>query len=282
MKKDDVLIITGPTASGKSQRALEMAEELGGEIINADSMQLYEHLPILTACPSQEDCQRVPHHLYQILGDHQMGSVAWWVEQVEKTIGEIVSRGNIPLIVGGTGLYIQGLTHGLSPIPDISDHYREQARACAAEMDSDAFYNYVCSVDPQVPQHLLAGDTQRLTRVLEVMLATGKSLYIWQQEPRRQSPYIFQKEVLLPDREDLYGRINRRFVGMIQRGAVEEVAAMLTRSVNPVTPILKAVGVKEISAYLRGEISQSQMIEQAQQASRRYAKRQMTWLRTQG
>lgn len=282
MKKNDVLVITGPTASGKSQKALEMAEELGGEIINADSMQLYEHLPILTACPSREDFERIPHHLYQVLGDNQMGSVAWWVAQVESVIRDILSRGKVPFVIGGTGLYIHGLIHGLSPIPDIPSIFRDEARGDAAEMSPQDFYDYVCAKDPQVIQQLMVGDTQRLSRVLEVMLATDKSIYDWQKETKRLSPFTYQKEVLWPDRALLYERINQRFIGMVERGAVAEVSALLAREIPLSSPILKAVGVKEITAYLAGEISESEMIEQGQQASRRYAKRQMTWLRKYG
>lgn len=282
MKKNDVLVITGPTASGKSQKALEIAKELDGEIVNADSMQLYEQLPILTACPSPEDYEQIPHHLYQVLGDHQMGSVAWWVDQAESVIQDIFSRGKVPIVVGGTGLYIHGLIHGLSPIPDVPSVFRDEARSHATDMSPPEFYDYVCAKDPQVIQQLKVGDTQRLSRALEVMLATDKSLYDWQKEAKRLSPFTFQKEVILPDRALLYERINQRFLKMIKRGAVAEVSALLSRNIPTASPILKAVGVKEITAYLRGEISEAQMIEQGQQASRRYAKRQMTWLRKYG
>ena len=273
------IIITGPTASGKSQAALELALEIGGEIINADSMQLYEHLPVLTACPSLKDYETVPHHLYRILGDHKISTAGWWVETVETIIPQIQERGAVPIIVGGTGMYLQALTEGLSPILDIPKNIREAARQKSQEED---FFTYVCSQDSQVAQRLEAGDIQRLTRALEVILSTGKSLFDWHKEPRIPSPFTFKKYVLMPDRQELYDRINKRFIQMIEKGAIEEVKVLIKRSVLPDSSILRAVGVKEIKGYLQGILSKDQMIESGQQSSRHYAKRQLTWLRTQG
>lgn len=273
-----VIIITGLTASGKSRAALEMALINNGEIVNADSMQLYDHLPILTACPSPEDCAIMPHHLYRTLGDDQISSAGWWVQTAEAVIQQIYERGKIPILVGGTGMYLQAMTDGLSPIPDIPQDIREISRQKALE---EGFFDYVCSQDPQVVHQLEPGDIQRLTRALEVMLATGRSFSDWQKEPRIPSRLIFEKYALIPERAELYRRINTRFSQMIEKGAIEEVEAMMTRPVHPDSPILRAVGVKEIQAYLRGDITKDQMIERGQQSSRRYAKRQMTWLRTQ-
>lgn len=272
------IIITGPTASGKSQAAIELALKVGGEIINADSMQLYDHLPILTACPSAEDHAIVPHHLYGILRDDQISSAGWWVQIVEKIISQIQGRGAIPIIVGGTGMYLQALTEGLSPIPDIPQNIRETARQKSQEED---FFTHVCSLDPQVSKNLKAGDLQRLTRALEVILFTGKSLFEWQKESRIPSPYVYEKYVILPDRKELYDRINNRFNQMIERGAIDEVEALMNRPVLPASPILRAVGVEEITYYLQGHFSKDQMIKLGQQSSRHYAKRQLTWLRTQ-
>lgn len=273
-----VIIITGPTASGKSQAAMERALRTNGEIINADSMQLYDHLPILTACPSPEDYTVVRHHLYRILGDDQISSAGWWVQTAEAVIQQIYERGKIPILVGGTGMYLQAMTDGLSPIPDIPPDIREIARQRALE---EGFFDYVCSQDPQVVHQLESGDIQRLTRALEIMLATGRSFFDWQKKPRIPSRLSFEKYVLMPERSELYRRVNARFIQMVEGGAIVEVEAMMTRPVHPDSPILRAVGVKEIKAYLQGDLIKDQMIERGQQSSRRYAKRQMTWLRTQ-
>lgn len=280
----NVVIVTGPTASGKSMWALEWALEHGAEIINADSMQLYEHLPILTACPSQEDHHRVPHHLYGVLRAKQLGSVGWWVQECHAVIEDVHKRGKIPCVVGGTGLYLQGLTQGLSPIPEIPQEIRDRVRHEAQVQGPDSFYEYVCSQDPLVRGKLQPHDVQRLTRALEVMLATERSFFDWQNEPRQKFPYSFQRYILAPERSVLYDRINERFLRMIERGAIDEVRALLQNEefIHPQSPILRAVGVKEIAAYLRNEITREEMVELGQQATRRYAKRQMTWLRTQG
>ncbi len=274
-----VIIITGPTASGKSQAALEMALRVGGEIVNADSMQLYEHLPILTAFPSPEDRAAVPHHLYGILGDDQISSAGWWVQRAELRIREILDRDRIAILVGGTGMYLNALTEGLSPLPDIPLEIREAARQLATE---EGFFEVVCAQDPQVVHRLKPTDLQRLTRALEVMMATGRSLFDWQTAPRTTSPFTFHKYAMISDRAELYHRINVRFVQMIGKGAIEEVEALMKRPVLFDSPILRAVGVKEIRGYIEGALTKDQMIELAQQSSRNYAKRQLTWLRTQG
>lgn len=278
-----VVLVTGPTASGKSRWAMEWALEQGAEIINADSMQLYSHLPILTACPSPEDYDHLPHHLYGVLEGQQQGSVGWWVQACHRAIEGVRGRGNIPCVVGGTGLYLHGLTHGLSPIPEIPKEIRERIRQEAQLYGIDSFYEHVCQQDPLVRDKLQPHDLQRLTRALEVMTATNRSFFEWQGEPRQKSSYSFQRYILAPERSVLYDRINRRFLQMIEQGAIEEVKTLYQDAdlLSSSSPILRAVGVKEIGAYLRDDLSKDEMIERSQQATRHYAKRQMTWLRTQ-
>jgi tRNA dimethylallyltransferase len=279
---EQVLIITGPTASGKSHAALEMALRIGGEIINGDSMQLYEHLPILTACPTEKECLLVPHHLYQVLGSDQIGSAGWWVQEAEEKIRQVLERGNIPIIVGGTGLYLQALTQGLSPVPEIPPEIRRWAREQATQYGVEGhFHDYVCGKDPQVRDHLNPSDVQRLTRALEVIVSTGRSVFEWQKVPRVPSSFTFRKQIMMPPRDELYRRINNRFIHMIEEGAIGEVQSLLEQPVRLGNPILRAVGVKEIAAYLKGNITKDQMIDLGQQSTRQYAKRQLTWLRTQ-
>ncbi|MBX3458149.1 MAG: tRNA (adenosine(37)-N6)-dimethylallyltransferase MiaA [Candidatus Paracaedibacteraceae bacterium] len=273
-----VTIITGPTASGKTAMAIELARRTNGEIINADSMQLYRHLPILTACPSSEEKQEAPHHLFEILGDSEISSAGWWATECLAKIDEILSRGNHPIVVGGTGMYLKSLTDGLSPIPDIPPAIRDQVRTQAQQ---DDFYDLVCSLDPQIRDLLKPNDKQRLTRAYEVKLTTGQSIVDWQKIQPTKPDYDFKKIALIPDKEWLHNRINLRFTMMIEGGALDEVKTLINTPIRQDSPILRAVGVKELTAYIKGEISHKQAIELGQTATRQYAKRQMTWIKGQ-
>lgn len=273
-----VIILTGPTASGKTALALQMAQDVRGEIINADSMQLYQHLTILTACPSATEKAQIPHHLYQVLGDHDISSAGWWVGQAIKKINSVLDRNHIPIIVGGTGMYLRSLTDGISPIPDIPVDIREQARLLAQE---PGFYQRVVAMDPLIAGKLKENDLQRLTRAYEVKLATNRSIIDWQQDKPQPLPCHFEKIALAPERNWLHGRISHRLNLMIEAGALDEVKNLLARSVRPDSPILRAVGFKELAAYIQGKINLDQAIDLAKIATRQYAKRQMTWIRGQ-
>jgi tRNA dimethylallyltransferase len=273
-----VIILTGPTASGKTALALQMAEELGGEIINADSMQIYQHLPVLTACPSTTEKSRVPHHLYQILGDQDISSAGWWVSQAVQQIEAIQSRQRLPIIVGGTGMYLKSLVEGLSSIPMIPMDIRQQARDLASQPD---FYHCVISLDPLIQGRLKENDLQRLTRAYEVKMATGRSIVEWQEDKPQPLPYLFEKIALIPEKDWLHHRINQRFDLMMEQGALEEVRTLRQRDIRSDSPILRAVGVKELSAYLQGALTFAHALELAKIATRQYAKRQMTWIRSQ-
>lgn len=274
----DVIILTGPTASGKSKAAVELAQRIKGEIINADSMQLYRHMPILTACPTEAEKTVVQHHLYQVLGDKDLGSAGWWYHEVCDLIKQIRSQERVPILVGGTGLYLYTLVHGLSQIPPVPDAVRQQARELAQK---DNFHAIVAQYDPIAAQKLHPSDTQRLTRALEVSLATGKSIYDWQAKTLKKTNFSMAKFALMPERSQIYEAINDRFDQMIVNGAVDEVQQLMKIPLREDSPLLRAVGVPELTAFIKGELSQSDAIEQAKQSSRNYAKRQITWIRNQ-
>jgi tRNA dimethylallyltransferase len=272
------IILTGPTASGKSKAALDLAEALDGEIINADSMQVYAHLPILTAHPSQADFDRIPHHLYGVLHHQEKGSVGWWYPQACAKIDEILQNNKVPLIVGGTGMYLTALLKGLAKIPDIPEAIRDQVRAWAKE---ENFFDRVNAHDPEATARLHPQDKQRLSRALEVWLSTGKSIYHWHQQTVKIRDYHFLVLVIMPERSTLYHRIDDRFLLMIDQGVLEEVRHFHTLNIAPDVPIAKAVGLPELQGYLNQETDLKSAIESAQQASRQYAKRQITWIRHQ-
>lgn len=278
MKAISVLVIHGPTASGKSTAALELAQQFNAEIINGDSMQVYGHLEILTARPTVADCAQVPHHLYGVLHGNDRGSLGWWYEQACKTIDAIHAQGKLPLVVGGTGLYLRALSQGISRIPDISDQTREAVRALGGESD---LYDRVLRCDPQIAGVLRPQDSQRLLRAMEVMMETGKSIYQWQKENHKIATYNIHALAIIPDRSVLYQRINERLLVMSKTGAVEEVKELLSQGIRADSPIMKAVGIREFMQFIQGHISIEQAIEKAQQTTRNYAKRQLTWLRHQ-
>lgn len=272
------IIFTGPTASGKSAAAIDLAQALNGEIINGDSMQVYAHLPLLTAHPSLQDFAQVPHHLYGVLHGNERGSVGWWYPQACHQINETLSRNRVPIIVGGTGMYLIALLEGLAKIPPIPEDIRTHVRLLSPQED---FYDIVKSHDPESAQKLRPQDKQRLARALEVFLATGKSLHHWQQQTVRIHDYHFLVIALVPERSLLYQRINDRFCQMVDHGALAEVQAYRKMAIASDSPITKAVGLPELQAYLDQQMDLPTAIDKAQQASRRYAKRQMTWIRHQ-
>ncbi len=277
-----ILIIAGATASGKSAHALSVAETTRGVIINADSQQLYRDLPILTARPTAEDEVRVPHRLYGILGADEQASAGKWLRFAKMEIDWAHSEGFVPIVVGGTGLYLKALMEGMAEIPDIDETVRAQAENDYDAMGKDAFSERLRAVDPEFFTRLTVYDRQRLLRAYEVWLGTGKTLSWWQARgnvrPYPEAEFQITK-VELP-REEIYRRCDERFLAMIDKGAVEEVKAIMPVLTED-CPLAKIIGVPEILSYMRGEQSLDQSVKQAQQATRNYAKRQMTWLRNQ-
>ncbi len=276
-----ILLITGPTASGKSRLGVAVAEEFRGTVINADSMQVYRDLAVLTARPGPAELARVPHRLFGVLDASELCSAARWLALAEAEITAAARDGRLPVLVGGTGLYLKSLLRGLAPVPEIPAEVRRAARTLQKELGGDEFRAALAKRDPVGAARLNPADTQRLVRAYEVVVATGRSLTDWQREQARAVRPRVAAIVLLPPRDALYSAIDARFASMAEVGALDEVRALMARQLSPDLPALKAVGVRELAAHLRGEITLDAAIAAAQQASRRYAKRQMTWLRTQ-
>ena len=276
-----VLIIAGPTASGKSALALEVAKSLGGIVINADSMQVYRDLPILTAQPDEAACSQVPHRLYGILDGAELCTAPRWAEMATAEIAKATAAGMMPTLVGGTGLYLRVLIDGIAPVPEIDPEIRNAARALHAELGGPAFLEALRDIDPAMAARLRSSDSQRLMRAYEVAAGTGRSLAVWQEEGRRNQAFTPLAFTLLPPRDDLYRACDARFGAMIAAGAMAEIAALASRDLPPDRPILKALGVPELLRYHAGQIDLEPAIALAQRATRNYAKRQMTWFRHQ-
>ncbi|WP_226663495.1 tRNA (adenosine(37)-N6)-dimethylallyltransferase MiaA [Alteriqipengyuania lutimaris] len=279
-----LMLIAGPTASGKSAMALDLAGRLKNEgrkgvIVNADSAQVYADLQVLSARPSAEEIAQAEHRLYGAWDGAQACSAAQWAEAAKREIADIHAHGDVPILVGGTGLYIRTLMEGIAPVPAIPADVRDAVRALPTP---DAFAE-LATADPASHARLDPGDTQRIARALEVVRATGLTLGEWQQrkEGGIADRVALSPVILLPEREWLYARCDARFLAMLEQGAVAEVEALLARNLDPDLPVMRAIGVREIAGWLRGEWSRDEMIETGQRATRNYAKRQYTWLRHQ-
>ena len=278
-----MLIVAGPTGSGKSALALDVASAFGGVVINADSAQVYRELRVLTARPSSDDEARTPHRLYGVLSAAEHCSAGRWLEMADAAIGEASSAGRLPVVVGGTGLYLKVLTEGLAPVPPVPAGVRAEAIALWTKLGGEAFRAMLAGRDPQAAAKLPAGDRQRLSRAWEVVQATGRPLSEWQDAARERkgAENSAATLVLSPPRETLYPALDARFLRMLERGALQEVEALMAMHLDPSLPAIKAVGVRELAAHLRGETTLATATTEAQQATRRFAKRQMTWLRHQ-
>jgi tRNA dimethylallyltransferase len=278
-----LIVVAGPTASGKSALALRLAEAERGVIINADSMQLYRDLPILTARPTPADEARAPHRLYGVLDAADPASVGRWLELAEAAIGEALAAQRAAIVVGGTGLYLHALLHGLAPVPAIPAEVRTTARTRLAELGPPAFHAELARLDPTMAAHLRPTDRQRLLRAYEVVIATGRSLAAWHAMPpgRVRLPPRRLGLALVPPRAALYERIERRLRHMIEHGALAELRALHRRALPPDLPLMKAVAVPDLLAYVAGRSDFEVALERAIMHTRRYAKRQLTWLRRQ-
>jgi tRNA dimethylallyltransferase len=269
-------LIAGPTASGKSALALALADRTGGVIVNADSAQVYRDLPILSAAPSKEEHKRAEHRLYGYLDGALACSAADWAARAKAEIADIHAGGRLPILVGGTGMYIRTLLDGIAPVPAIDQAVRQEVRAAPVADNRRRLEK----LDPEAAARLNIGDTTRIARALEVVLSTGRSLAEWQQ--RREGgigeQVVLRPIVLLPPRDWLYQRCDERFATMIEQGAIQEVKALLGRKLDPDLPVMRAIGVAEIAAHLAGGLTLDDAIAAGQQATRRYAKRQYTWL----
>jgi tRNA dimethylallyltransferase len=275
------ILIAGPTASGKSAVALALADRLGGTIINADSMQLYHELRLLTARPSEADEAAAPHRLYGTVSANEAFSVGRWLEAAQAAIAEATGEGSVPILVGGTGLYFKALIEGLAPVPDIPREVRAYWREQAARLNAEALHRELAARDPGVAAKLKPNDPQRIVRALEVIDATGVSLSEWQGAPAAPvlDAQAVTRLVIAPEREPLYAAIDARFDRMIENGAIEEVETLLAQGLNDSLPAMRAHGVRELRSYLAGACSLEDAKIKSKTESRRYAKRQMTWAR---
>lgn len=279
-----VLVIGGPTASGKSGLALGLAEAFDGVIINADSMQIYAGLPRLTAQPAADDLRRAPHRLYNTLAAQDACTSARWRDLALAEIAAAHSGGKLPIIVGGTGFYIKTLLDGISPIPDVPAEYRARALALQKELGNPAFHEELKKRDPATAANLDPFNTQRNVRAWEVLDATGQGLSAWQALPREKPPanLRFITLALLPPRDILYASCNSRFTHMLAAGALDEAKAFQAETDGRTDIALaKALGYPELCAHINGTLSLTEAIEQAQANTRQYAKRQVTWFRHQ-
>lgn len=278
-----VLVVAGPTASGKSALAMDLAGEFGGVIINADSMQVYEELRILTARPSEADEGLAPHRLYGVLPAPRSCSVGHWRDLATREIVAAHAAGLLPVVTGGTGMYIRALMQGLATIPPVPSSVRKEVRDLYDKEGGEAALQVLAHVDPESAARLSPGDQQRVIRALEVHRATGQTLSRWLSVGNQGAlaHVDFQALVLQPPRAALYEQIDARFVQMLDQGALDEVRALRALGLDPELPAMKAVGVRELAAYLDGKTSLDAAISAAQQASRNYAKRQLTWFRNQ-
>jgi len=275
------LLVAGPTASGKSALALELAERLRGMIINADSMQVYAELRVLTARPTPEEEARVPHRLYGIRPAAQPGSAALWREQALLAMEAARADDRLPILTGGTGLYFAAVTQGLAGIPDPGPAARAEARALLAELGAPGLHARLAAADPATAARLNSNDSQRIARAWEVWRGTGTGLAAWQSgfTADDAAPWRFAAILLDPPREELRAAIATRFEAMLQQGALEEVRALLAQRLDPALPAMRAHGVPEISAHLRGEISLEQTGRRVELVTGQYTKRQATWFR---
>jgi len=276
-----VLVIAGPTASGKTALALQLAEAFDGTVINADSRQIYRDLRILTARPDATAEERAPHQLYGFLDAAERGSVANWRALALDEIGVATRAGRLAILVGGTGLYIRALEQGLAPVPEIPEDIRHEAIDLHRRLGGVAFRERLADLDPAGAQRLFPSDRQRLVRAYEVVRATGIPLAAWQRRLHPSTPYRFATILLMPPREKLYAACDARFVRMIEANALGEAAALGCRGLDPDLPAMKAVGLRELLGYLHGEMPLEAAIVAAQRATRQYAKRQTTWFRHQ-
>ncbi len=283
MSKPEVILVAGPTASGKSALAMTLAEKLGGVIVNADAMQVYRDLRIITARPSVEDERRVPHRLYGHVDAAENFSVGRWCEEAAAALAVTQRTGRAAILVGGTGLYFSTLTRGLAAVPPIPAEIREQVRARLNSDGVAALHAELKWRDPAAAARLMPGDRARISRALEVVLATGRSLLDWHDDnkPAGLDAARAAKVFLMPDRDELLRRIDARFDAMMAAGALDEVRALAARQLDPALPAMKAHGVPWLIRHLAGEITLDQAVEEAKRDTRQYTKRQATWFRNQ-
>jgi tRNA dimethylallyltransferase len=272
-------LIAGPTASGKSALALAFAEVNDGIVINADSAQVYRDLRVVSARPTPADEARAPHRLYGHRDGAKPCSAVDWADEARTAIAEAHAAGKLPILAGGTGLYLRALLEGIAPVPPIDPAIRAEVRA----MQVDEGFGALAAEDPEAAERLSPADTARVARALEVIRSTGHPLWQWQQMRSGgiRETVDLRALILLPPRDWLYMRCDRRFEAMMSDAGIAEVDALLERGLSPSLPVMRAIGVRQIAGFLTGQLSREQAIEDGRIATRQYAKRQYTWFSRQ-
>ena len=277
-----IMLVAGPTAAGKSALALQAAREMGGEIVNADALQLYADLRILSARPSDAEMAQAPHHLFGVVDGADGWSAGRWLRAAQDALAGIAARGRPAIVVGGTGLYFRALTRGLTEAPAAAAGVVAEVERVFDGQGEAAVRAALAEVDPAAAARIAANDRQRLVRALAVARATGRALSDWQADTRPVlAPGTWRGVVVEPPRKALYARCDARLEAMVAAGALDEAAALMARGLDPRLPVMKAVALRELAAAARGEIPLAEAIAAAQVATRRYAKRQLTWFRHQ-
>ncbi len=283
MSGSTIILVAGPTASGTSALALTLAQRLGGTIVNADSMQIYCDLRIITARPTPDEERRMPHRLYGHIDAAENYSVGRWCTEAATELETVKGESRTAIIVGGTGLYFNALSRGLAAVPPIPTEIRDDVRARLTHEGVAALHADLATRDPAAAARLMPGDRARISRALEVVLATGRSILDWHEENKPATIDLDEaaKFFLMPDRDELARRIDARFDAMMTAGALDEVRALAARKLNPTLPAMKAHGVPWLIRHLAGEIALEEAIEHAKLETRQYTKRQATWFRNQ-
>ncbi len=277
-----VVVVAGPTATGKSELALALAEELGGVVINADSQQRYRDFPILTAQPSAADRARAPHVLFGDLDAADVGNAVEWAAKAAAAVAAAQTAGQVPIVVGGTGLYLRTLMQGMSDIPPIPEDIRAAGRVRLAKLGNAAFHRMLAARDPVSAARIPVGNTQRLARAWEVIEATGTPLAVWQETPPRPAlAAAYFSVLIMPPREEIVAACAARFAAMVSTGALDEVAAAAAKGIPTAAPAMNALGARELADHLSGRLTLEAAIAGAEIATRQYAKRQATWFRNQ-
>lgn len=277
--ENKVMVVAGPTASGKSALAIDIALAFNGEVINADSMQVYKDIPIITACPTSKDMQKVPHHLYQIYDASYNGTVVDWLDQAVEVIRNCWKRNKLPVVVGGTGMYICNLMYGTTTVPENTQETKENVRALCKQIGLRNVYDKLAEVDPITAARIHPGDTCRVFRAYGVYMQTGITLSTWRSQPmiKKLPEGNFVSVKLAPLQEELDQRCFMRFDQMMQHGALAEVVKLAERNLPDTLPAMKALGVPELMSFIRGECSLEEAVALGKLHTRQYSKRQKTW-----
>ncbi|MBP5215646.1 MAG: tRNA (adenosine(37)-N6)-dimethylallyltransferase MiaA [Alphaproteobacteria bacterium] len=282
MKENPVLIIAGPTASGKSSLAIEMAKSDNGVVINCDSMQIYKGIPIIAATPSEKEKQEAEHRLYELYDCAKRGNVVEWLDLAVKEIKSLWAEKRLPVVVGGTGLYIDALLNGCTPIPEVPEEIRQRIHQQLLKEGLPKMYEYLQKIDEEIAAKISASDKTRIMRAIEIYEFTGKKVSEWYKMPlkKKLAEANFLTVKIVPSLEEIEQRCRQRLDKMVyELGALQEITGLLKMNLSEDLPAMKALGVPELSRFIKGETSLEEALEEAKLHTRQYAKRQRTWLR---